>query len=350
MDKKLVFFSIVFILVLYISYPLLFPIIFGGILAVLFWPMLKRLEKFGISVPIGALILTLVITLGILVPVSMLIYMGAKTGIQQLQVLKEMPRPEGNIVDLFIHSPFIFKLMEKISQWYPVSTSEVLDLFQDLSKALALRAGEYFKNFLGQLPGLGIGMMVVVLSVYFFLIDGWKLMVFIKKNSFLNPVQTEHLFETLESVCKSVVMASVISGLAQAFFEMLICWLAGVHHLFVIGMLVFLSSFLPIVGASLITISIAIHQMFLKNITAGVILLIAAMIVLLMDNLIRPWILKGAANLNPFLGFVAALGGLQTLGFIGVFLGPILAGLLVEMIRVFSEKTEMENSTYPDSG
>jgi predicted PurR-regulated permease PerM len=74
--------------------------------------------------------------------------------------------------------------------------------------------------------------------------------------------------------------------------------------------------------------------------TQGVILLICALVIMGIDNMVRPLFLRGSANLHPLLAFVAALGGLQMLGFLGIFLGPILAALFVATIQVVSEGNE----------
>jgi predicted PurR-regulated permease PerM len=44
--------------------------------------------------------------------------------------------------------------------------------------------------------------------------------------------------------------------------------------------------------------------------------------------------LRGSTNLHPLVAFVAAFGGLQTFGFPGVFLGPIIAGLFITTVKV----------------
>jgi len=65
---------------------------------------------------------------------------------------------------------------------------------------------------------------------------------------------------------------------------------------------------------------------------------VLAVLVSILDNIIRPWILKGAGNLHPLLAFVAVFGGVKVLGIAGVFLGPILAGLIIVTLRIFLEQ------------
>jgi predicted PurR-regulated permease PerM len=68
----------------------------------------------------------------------------------------------------------------------------------------------------------------------------------------------------------------------------------------------------------------------------GVVLLITAIVVSIVDNVVRPAFLKGTANLHPLLAFVAAFGGLQMIGFSGIFLGPIVAAVFVITVHILT--------------
>jgi predicted PurR-regulated permease PerM len=61
---------------------------------------------------------------------------------------------------------------------------------------------------------------------------------------------------------------------------------------------------------------------------------VVALMVAMTDNFVRPLFLRGATNLHPLVAFVAAFGALQSFGFVGVFLGPIIAGLFVTTVNV----------------
>jgi len=42
------------------------------------------------------------------------------------------------------------------------------------------------------------------------------------------------------------------------------------------------------------------------------------------DNVIKPLVLHGRANLHPLLALLSVLGGVQALGPIGIFVGPMV--------------------------
>ena len=68
---------------------------------------------------------------------------------------------------------------------------------------------------------------------------------------------------------------------------------------------------------------------------AGVALAVyGILIVSTVDNVIRPWIIMERASLHPLAGLLGVLGGVQTLGPFGVFIGPIVVAFLQTMLTL----------------
>ena len=112
------------------------------------------------------------------------------------------------------------------------------------------------------------------------------------------------------------------------------CLAVGQHSPFLVGALVFFASFVPVVGSSPVTFGLAIYWLATVSTGGGVALLIVAVLVAGIDNVARAAVLKGASNLHPLLAFASAFGGLQAFGFMGIFLGPILASLFLTALEI----------------
>jgi predicted PurR-regulated permease PerM len=56
------------------------------------------------------------------------------------------------------------------------------------------------------------------------------------------------------------------------------------------------------------------------------------------DNVLRPLLISGRAAVPTLAVFVGVMGGLAAFGFVGLFLGPIVLGLLVALFRYESER------------
>lgn len=309
----------------------------GAVLAVLFLPLQRRLERRQVSTRLASFLLTVGISILVLLPTTILIYQGAKTAVEQLQTWKETPNiVAGDWVDSLLSTPGIHRIMEWFTTWFPIGIEDLTNTLQDLVRATGIKAADSLTGLLTYLPSTALGLAVIIVSIFFFLVDGRGIMTVVRRYSIFNPRQTEILIESLAGVCRSVVLASLVSGGAQALFEGSMVFITGSHNAMLIGVLVFIFSFIPVIGSAPVTILVALHHFLMGSTAAGITLAIAALVVMTMDNFIRPWFLRGTTNLHPLLAFVAAFGGLQTLGFVGVFLGPIVAALLLATIKVIT--------------
>jgi predicted PurR-regulated permease PerM len=329
---------------LYIASPLIFPMALGGVLAVLFAPWLDWLERKRVSRGVGSALLTLGITVVLILPASLLVFFAVKSGFYQLQAWKKSAVAGGGLIEGLLSTPGFHKAMLWITHRLPINMIDLSNSFEDLAAGIGTRLTDVLGGMLTHLPAMTVGLLVIVVSVYFFLMDGPRVLRFVRRNTFFSAEQTEQLLQTIGDMCRSVILAAVMSGGVQALLEVLTCVLTGAPNAAFVGLLVFLASFIPLVGASPVTLMVALQQFLEGRQTAGITLLIMSVVILGVDNTIRPLFLRGSANLHPFLGFVAAFGGLQTIGFLGVFLGPIIAALFVVTVQILMQEHEENES------
>jgi predicted PurR-regulated permease PerM len=94
-------------------------------------------------------------------------------------------------------------------------------------------------------------------------------------------------------------------------------------------------------GAPLIYALAALYMLSVgKTLGAFVIFIVGSIVVFVADHFIRPVLIGGAARL-PFLWVLfGLLGGLETLGFIGLFLGPAIMAALIALWRDWTGSPE----------
>jgi predicted PurR-regulated permease PerM len=345
MTSRKIFFWLVTIAFVYISAPLLFPVAMGGVLSVLFMPLLLKLEKQKVPASLAAAAMTFGITIVLIFPISILTFSAAKGGLAQLQGWK---KPVGiaaavggtGLKGSFLNSVPVQNFLIGVTHVIPVEITDLMETVQGLIEGVGNRMAELLGGLLGQLPGMLLGLLVMMVSIYFFMVDGRRLAVVVRKNTVFTAKETDRLLKTLSDTCRSVILAAVVSGAAQAILAVLGCIISGTPNLLFIGLFVFLGSFVPVVGSAPVTIIVALQQLLEGRQAAGIILLIFVVLIATVDNLIRPLFLKGSAHLHPLVAFIAAFGGLQTMGFLGVFLGPIVAALFVTTAEMFMQPTK----------
>jgi predicted PurR-regulated permease PerM len=65
----------------------------------------------------------------------------------------------------------------------------------------------------------------------------------------------------------------------------------------------------------------------------GTFFLVWTLVVLLMDNVLRPWLITRGANLPILLIFAGVIGGLLTFGVIGLFIGPVILAVSYTLLK-----------------
>ena len=65
------------------------------------------------------------------------------------------------------------------------------------------------------------------------------------------------------------------------------------------------------------------------------------------DNVVRPLLLAGKAQMNTLVLIISLLGGVSAFGFIGIVLGPLVAALVTAIVESYHEVME-EAERAPD--
>ena len=153
-----------------------------------------------------------------------------------------------------------------------------------------------------------------------------------------------HLLHVAGNTVLAVVYGILGTALAQGLVAGIGFVIAGVPGATLLGMLTFLLSVVP-VGPPLVWVPAALW--LLSDGSTGWAIFLAVWGVLgisMVDNVLKPIIISKGANLPYMLGFLGVLGGVATLGFIGIFIGPTL---LAVGYRMFNEWVDSEELPVP---
>lgn len=313
----------------------LLPLAMGGVLAVLLSPIDAWVQRVLRVRPwTSAALVTLITSFWVLVPFTALTIAGTRGAVRQLQgiVIKHSasaPRVEP-VVD---PSP-----REKLVDWVksvfpdlPLAPEDGVAWLEDTGKAALSKLGELLAQTVAQLPLLFATLGFVAIGLFFALLDGERLLELLGAALPYSVKQWDSICARGADACRSVVLASLVSGGAQSVLAMVFFFSLQVPNALLLGFLVFLGSFVPVVGSLPLTLGAAIYLAIHRYWVGVIVMLVGVVLISGVDNGIRPWVLRGRTNLHPLLAFLAALGGIQWLGIFGVFLGPIVASLAVTL-------------------
>jgi len=316
--------------------PLLWAVLLGALLAPLNLRLTRRL---GGRAQLASSITTLLTVLLFILPV---LAAGATVATQAAQLLRRIERrvPElskGTEIDLS-RVPWLDSSLAWLDANTSVSLAQLQGWFteglQRLLQVLMKSGGSAVMSALGT----AVSFVVMLFVLFFVLRDGPGLARQVVRMLPIEQRRRALLWQHLSDVTRAVFLGIGVTALAQGVLLGIGFWIAGLPSPLVFGVLGVILALIPMVGPALLWVPAAAllaiqghhgHAIFLA--------LWGAVVVSLVDNLLRPLLISGRAEVPTLAVFVGVMGGLAAFGFIGLFVGPIVLGLLVALFRFEAE-------------
>src|SRR3989440_10126398 len=133
------------------------------------------------------------------------------------------------------------------------------------------------------------------------------------------------------------VSGLVLVGLAEGILLGIAYVAAGLPYPATFGAVPAVAAVIPF-AAPVVYILAGLYLLAIGNTMGGIVILVfGSIVVFVADHFIRPFLIGGAARLPFLLVLLGILGGLETMGFIGLFLGPAMMAALVALWREWTE-------------
>lgn len=186
-----------------------------------------------------------------------------------------------------------------------------------------------------------IGLCIMMVALYYFLADGPAMLDSMMRLSPLDTYYVKQLIEEFDNISRAVVLATLVSAVAQGVLAGIGYYFAGLGSVFLLMFLTMLLAMIPFVGATGIWLPACLWMFYNGQIGAAIGLFIyGTLVVSLVDNLLKPFILHGATNLHPLLALLSVLGGVEALGLIGIFVGPMVVVFLQALLIMVQKELE----------
>jgi predicted PurR-regulated permease PerM len=281
------------------------------------------------------------ILLIVLIPTVTVVYLGAHDAVRFMHGTERV-RFDQESVD---------RLIAQVNSW----TSLNLDPKQ-IREELTTRINEWFTPIAKKTPAVLldflVGCFVLILALYYFLADGPQMMNTITKLVPLEQHNQQRLIDEFEEISRAVVSSHLVGGLVIAVLTGIGFYFAGLRSVFLLMMLTFLGSMVPIVGSASIWVTVCAWLAIADDRLVAAIILGAYClgVVTVVDTLVKPALLHGQSKLNPLLAVLSVLGGVEALGPIGLFVGPMaVAFLQVGLNMLQSQLAALDRPTDTDA-
>lgn len=185
-----------------------------------------------------------------------------------------------------------------------------------------------------------VGLVVLVIAVYFFLIDGPAMIHTLMRLSPLDDAYEARLLMEFDRTSRAVVLASVLSAIVQGLLAAIAFWFCGFNSIILLFMLTSLMALVPFLGAASVWVPCAVYLGVVdERWTAAIVLAVyGAAIVSSIDNVIKVYVLHGRSTLHPLFALLSVLGGIKVFGPIGILVGPMVVVFLQTLLEILNHE------------
>lgn len=297
------------------------PLLMGALFAVIFFPLASRFERLPRAKGWGpAAVVTLVMVV-LVVPTSLLALKAGRAAASFFSA-------DWNAISARAED-VIVRALGPMGGRVSVENHEL----QGMLRSVAVRVGSYAASFATQIgesvPEAVLGGFFFLVALYYALRDGDELIAWLKTLSPFSRERTEELLGSVQATVHATVMGVIVTALVQATLTLIALLIFGVPAPFALGAVALALSVIPMVGTVPVTLGATIYLVVEMRYGAAVGMAIAAVIIGLSDNVVRPWVQSAGGEMHPLVALLGLIGGLQLFGTAGIFLGPIVASLAV---------------------
>jgi predicted PurR-regulated permease PerM len=319
--------------------PYALAILMGSILALLFFPYYKKLRIKNVGQITASLLVTIGITLLLIVPIGLF---GLSAANQASMIAKNVS--QGNNISLD-------SIVEKISH------SKIVEPFIDDQEKLKEEIIGYSKKgiekistavlgLVGSIPERLFQIFLSLLTCFFMLVDGRKLLVFLNDKIPMDWDVRSKLYGSFKNTAISVIWATIAAAAAQAAIMFFAFLTMGIPGAFLAGGATFIFAWIPFLGCVPVCAAGAIYLYTQDRYTAMFVMVGVGAFTGVIDNYIRPLILKGRDELHPLISLISIFGGIAMFGILGVFVGPIAAATLIALLQIWPTVGKRFGLTY----
>lgn len=320
-------------------------IILAMLASILFRPLHEKILKWlkgrqNLSAAVSSLVLTFAVCLPILLMLVGVIAQGVRSfnGIYdwlatgQFEQLTEQP--------LFKQAEeWVRMIMPDVKKYFPemeLSLAAISKLLLQASSEVGKKLLSQGGAVLGNLTALVMNFFLMIFVFFFVLRDQDSIFAYFLHLSPLSASHERQIMEKVKDVSRSAILGTLVTAAAQGLAGGIAFWIAGLPGLFW-GTAMAFASLIPVVGTALIWVPAAIY-LFIAGHTGYGIFMIAWSVVVVgsIDNFVRPLFMKGGADMSTLLIFFAILGGIKAFGLIGLLYGPLVFGLAMVLLYIYS--------------
>ncbi len=309
-------------------------IIGGMLLAYVFIPIYRRVQRIVVNRNLAALLMCLIILIIILVPLWIFVPIIVEQVFKLFTITQSIDFTQ-LVKTMFPTSQAEFqeKIATTMIQFVGNLTSGILN---------------YLIGILQNLPEVLLNLAVILFVFFFTLRDHEELGDFISGISPFKKEKESVLINRFKGITSAIIYGYVIVGIIQGLALGLGLLIFGIPNALTITILSIFASMLPMVGPWLVYLPIVLFLIVGGQVGIAIGFgIYCVFFVSTIDNILRPYIVARKTGTSSVIVLIGMIGGLFLFKILGLILGPLILSYLILFLRAYKDGTisDMFSST-----
>ena len=243
--------------------------------------------------------------------------------------------------------------INSLSETYlPALASDYVKGIGDIPTALILMVQPVLQahiiSFASNLPIYFTQFLLAIIFIYYFLVDGKKM---IKEFIGLLPEKevSIHFLQELDLIYKSLFRVFFLNSLLTGIVGAIGFLVLGIPYPLLCGMIIAVAALVPMVGPEMVFGPVALYYLLTQDYITGLALLAFGIIFLTIipNNFVLPRLASASASIHPLITLMAFTAPVFVIGLMGVIVGPTVYGFILAAYRtmVYFRKAAFEEES-----
>lgn len=320
--STLLLIGILAVLAFFVVRPILIATLTGLILAYIFTPVYRRVSLFIKNRTLAAWTVSIVIVIIIFLPLWFILPIVMQQAYNLFSYYQTLD------VNMVVKSLFPTASEQLVTQ---------MELtLKNMIGTITLAFSKTIMDFILNVPYLLIDLFIIAFVFFYALRDSDKLIVFFKAISPLSEPNEKLLIRQFKDMTDAVIYGQIIVGIVQGLFAGIGFALFGIQNSMILTLLAILFSLIPFIGPWIIWGPVNIYLFASGNISLAIAyLLYNLLIVSVVDNIIRSYLIARKTKISPAIVIVGMIGGVFVFNLLGLIIGPLILAYLVSLLESF---------------
>ena len=325
------------VLVGFVVRPFAQALFFAAVLAGTLYPVHRRLTRYLRNRPnTSATLLCIAVVIALVAPVGGIAAFAVNEAIDGARFIVQTVRSEG-MTGLVDELPGPMRRgAEALLERFPIQEHEIDAALQEHASSQGGNAARAVTGALAATGSFVLQAAMMLIALFFLLVDGARLVTWVEHVSPLQNGQTTELLIEFRKVSGSVLISSLATAGVQSVAALAGYLVAGVPHPIFFATVTFFVAFVPAVGAGGMCLLASIILLAMGKTWMALFLAIWGVLVVgMVDNIIKPLLVKRGLHMHGALVFFALLGGLAMFGTAGLIAGPLIVSFFLALVRIY---------------